>query len=201
MLAAGPIQSYDDFAAQPALPSALRPVEALAAFERIAAGLFKKYVVANLVLQLFLTDYRSAGPYVLLEAQLTYIWLYLDFSAYSDMAVGVGRLLGVATPENFNRPYLARNVIDFWERWHISLSRVYSPEHLLSGPGCAHAVDWRPVSALAGERGIQRIVPLMRALASDRPQVAWPGAPFTPLARSSATSIVLGCRSGLAARD
>ena len=57
------------------------------------------------------------------EAQLTLIWLYLDFSAYSDVAVGVGRLIGVATPENFNRPYLARNIIDFWERWHISLSQ------------------------------------------------------------------------------
>ncbi len=55
--------------------------------------------------------------------QLIYIWLYLDFSAYSDIAVGIGGLMGVATPENFNRPYLARNVIDFWERWHISLSQ------------------------------------------------------------------------------
>src|SRR5262249_48358829 len=44
------------------------------------------------------------------------------FSAYSDIAVGVGRMIGVATPENFNRPYLARNMVDYWERWHISLS-------------------------------------------------------------------------------
>jgi D-alanyl-lipoteichoic acid acyltransferase DltB (MBOAT superfamily) len=53
---------------------------------------------------------------------LNFLWLYLDFSAYSDVAVGLGRLMGSATPENFNRPYLARNVVDFWERWHISLS-------------------------------------------------------------------------------
>ena len=51
-----------------------------------------------------------------------FIWLYLDFSAYSDIAVGIGKLLGVQTPENFNRPYFARNIIVFWERWHISLS-------------------------------------------------------------------------------
>ncbi len=84
--------------------------------------MFKKYVLAQLIEKLFLTDYRSHGGYVFLEMQLSYIWLYLDFSAYSDVAVGIGRLIGVATPENFNRPYLARNIIDFWERWHISLS-------------------------------------------------------------------------------
>jgi D-alanyl-lipoteichoic acid acyltransferase DltB (MBOAT superfamily) len=55
--------------------------------------------------------------------QLNYLWLYLDFSAYSDIAVGIGRLIGVPAPENFNRPYLARNMIEFWERWHISLSQ------------------------------------------------------------------------------
>ncbi len=55
--------------------------------------------------------------------QLNYLWLYLDFSAYSDVAVGLGMLMGFATPENFNRPYLARNVIEYWERWHISLSQ------------------------------------------------------------------------------
>jgi D-alanyl-lipoteichoic acid acyltransferase DltB (MBOAT superfamily) len=54
--------------------------------------------------------------------QFNYLWIYLDFSGYSDVAVGLGGLMGVATPENFHRPYLARNVIDFWERWHISLS-------------------------------------------------------------------------------
>jgi D-alanyl-lipoteichoic acid acyltransferase DltB (MBOAT superfamily) len=123
MLAAGPIQAYDEFAAQPAVPPPLSPAESLGAFDRIASGLFKKFVLANLIQRLFLTDYRASGPYLLLESQLTFLWLYLDFSAYSDVAAGVGRLMGVATPENFDRPYLARNIIDFWERWHISLSR------------------------------------------------------------------------------
>ena len=54
---------------------------------------------------------------------MNFIWLFLDFSAYSDVAVGLGTLMGIATPENFRQPYLARNVIEFWERWHISLSR------------------------------------------------------------------------------
>ena len=122
MLAAGPIQAYDEFVAQPAVPDALGPGAVLEALERIAAGLFKKFILANMISKLFLTDFRAGGPYVLIEMQMNFLWLYLDFSAYSDVAVGVGRLMGVATPENFDRPYLARNVIEFWERWHISLS-------------------------------------------------------------------------------
>lgn len=48
--------------------------------------------------------------------------IYFDFSGYSDMAVGLGKMLGFHIPENFNYPYLARNVGEFWRRWHISLS-------------------------------------------------------------------------------
>jgi D-alanyl-lipoteichoic acid acyltransferase DltB (MBOAT superfamily) len=123
MLAAGPIQSYEEFAAQPAVPNPPTRLEATQGFERIAAGMFKKYVLAQGIQRLFLTGFHAQGPYQLLELQLNYLWLYLDFSAYSDIAVGIGRLIGVPAPENFNRPYLARNVIDFWERWHISLSQ------------------------------------------------------------------------------
>jgi membrane protein involved in D-alanine export len=68
------------------------------------------------------TAWQATGPYNILELHLHYLWFYLDFSAYSDIAVGVGTLIGVATPENFNRPYIARNITEFWERWHISLS-------------------------------------------------------------------------------
>ena len=91
--------------------------------ERITQGLFKKFVVAYVIRELFLSDFQSAGLLWFVEVQVFYLWLYLDFSAYSDIAVGVGRLIGVATPENFNRPYLARNLVDFWDRWHISLSQ------------------------------------------------------------------------------
>ena len=122
MLAAGPIQSYDEFvkhANDEFEPSA---ADVLVGFERIAKGLFKKFVLAHLLQTLFLTNLQSEGLYFFLEMQLTFIWLYLDFSAYSDIAAGIGILIGVATPENFNRPLLARNLIDFWERWHISLS-------------------------------------------------------------------------------
>ncbi|HEV3004513.1 MAG TPA: MBOAT family O-acyltransferase, partial [Pirellulales bacterium] len=123
MLAAGPIQSYAEFLVQPAVPPRLSASDALRATERIALGLFKKFVVANFLKRALLTDFSATFPYLALEAELFYLWLYLDFSAYSDITVGAGRLMGVATPENFNRPYIARNLVDFWDRWHISLSR------------------------------------------------------------------------------
>ena len=123
MLAAGPIQGYDEFANQPAVPAPLTLRDTLEATERIATGLFKKFVLAYMIQSMFLTDFEADGLYFFIEVQVFFFWLYLDFSAYSDMAVGIGRLLGIATPENFNRPYLARNAIDFWNRWHISLSQ------------------------------------------------------------------------------
>jgi D-alanyl-lipoteichoic acid acyltransferase DltB (MBOAT superfamily) len=123
MLSAGPIQSYDDFIAQPDSPPALGLAATLGNVERIATGMFKKFVLANALQAGFLTSFQAQGSYFFFEVQINYIWLYLDFSAYSDIAVGIGGLMGVATPENFKRPYLARNSIDYWERWHISLSQ------------------------------------------------------------------------------
>jgi D-alanyl-lipoteichoic acid acyltransferase DltB (MBOAT superfamily) len=122
MLAAGPIQAYDDFVRHENDNIDPTPQDVLIGFERIASGLFKKFVLAYLIQTLFLTDLKVSGAYFLFEMQVTLVWLFLDFSAYSDIAVGVGILIGVSTPENFNRPLLARNLIEFWERWHISLS-------------------------------------------------------------------------------
>ncbi len=124
MLAAGPVLSFSDFKRQRAPFAPLSPSEALEGFERIARGLFKKFVLADgLIGTVFLNDFQAGGAYFWLEVQMYYLYIYLDFSAYSDIAVGIGRLLGVATPENFNRPLTARNIVVFWERWHMSLSQ------------------------------------------------------------------------------
>lgn len=123
MLAAGPIQAYDDFARQPGVPQPLTTRGALDAAQRVAGGLFKKFVLAYALQKVFLTDLQAGGLWFVLEVQLLLVWLYLDFSAYSDIAVGLGHLMGVATPENFDRPWLSRNLIEFWDRWHISLSQ------------------------------------------------------------------------------
>ena len=168
MLAAGPIQSYDDFVAQPDVPVPLSATAALRSIERVAGGLFKKYVLAQGLERLFLTGFHASGAYGLWEMQLIYVWLYLDFSAYSDIAVGIGGLMGVATPENFNRPYLARNVIDFWERWHISLSRfirrnVFIPIQL----SLMRLTDGR-CAALDRQFRLHGLVPALRTLAQHR---------------------------------
>jgi D-alanyl-lipoteichoic acid acyltransferase DltB (MBOAT superfamily) len=123
MLLAGPIQSYDDYVSQPGVPPPITTAQALRATERIAGGVFKKFALAFVLRSLFLTGFRSHGWHFALEAQVFYIWLFLDFSGLSDIAIGIGGLLGIKTPENFDRPYLARNMINFWERWHISLSQ------------------------------------------------------------------------------
>lgn len=123
MMLAGPIQSYDDYVDQPSVPPPLTTGQALRALERIGWGAFKKFVLALILEKLFLTGYQSHGWHLALETQVFYIWLFLDFSGLSDIAVGIGGLLGLRTPENFDRPYLARNMINFWDRWHISLSQ------------------------------------------------------------------------------
>jgi D-alanyl-lipoteichoic acid acyltransferase DltB (MBOAT superfamily) len=122
MLAAGPIQAWDEFVAQPWVAEPLTFDQSLTMIERIVHGLFKKYILAFAVKSIFLTNGRAGGWYSLVEMNMMYLWLFLDFSAYSDIAVGIGGLMGVATPENFKKPYFARNITDFWERWHISLS-------------------------------------------------------------------------------
>lgn len=122
MLAAGPIQAYQDFVSQPAIAAPLDQRTVLAALDRIAQGVFKKLVLAFAIQKLFLADFQGGFGYSLLEAQMTLLWLYLDFSAYSDIAIGLGIAMGVATPENFDRPFRARNLMEFWDRWHISLS-------------------------------------------------------------------------------
>ncbi len=122
MLAAGPIQSYDDYRSRPDLPERPTAKRTLDGVDRIATGLVKKFVLAQLIASTLLTEFRAPFPYSILELQAYYVWVYLDFSAYSDIAVGVGTLLGLRTPENFQKPLLARNMIDFWDRWHITLS-------------------------------------------------------------------------------
>jgi D-alanyl-lipoteichoic acid acyltransferase DltB (MBOAT superfamily) len=122
MLAAGPIQSWNDFSSQPQAPPVLDRGRVLQGLHRLANGLFMKFVLADLLQHSFLTGFRSPFPYQFFEMQVFYLWLLLDFAGYSSLAVGAGILMGVATPENFNAPLLARNILEFWERWHLTLT-------------------------------------------------------------------------------
>ena len=128
-LVAGPIKRYQDFTAQ--LPLGLAGVgtaDVTAGALRVALGVLKKIVIAdNLTLMI---DFYQL-PHILPNLDLGQTWLLiagigarilLDFSGYSDMAIGFSRMMGVRLPENFNYPYLATSLQDFWQRWHISLT-------------------------------------------------------------------------------
>jgi len=105
----------------------LTPEQGGLALYRIAVGLVKKLVIAD-VLGSGLVDPVFADPAAYTSAEclvaaVAYTFeLYLDFSGYSDIAIGAAALFGFQFPENFNRPYLAKNLFEFWNRWHMSLS-------------------------------------------------------------------------------
>ena len=125
-LVAGPIVRYRDLAdqlrhRQPSVSMFARGVE------RFILGLAKKVIIANTVAigadNLFALPSEDLTVGLAWLAVVCYtLQIYFDFSGYSDMAIGLGLMLGFRIPENFNYPYVARTVQDFWRRWHISLS-------------------------------------------------------------------------------
>ncbi len=94
---------------------------------RLVMGLAKKFVIAD-TLAIFSINQTN----ILLVNSPTWLWIMLfafalmiffDFSGYTDIALGMSALLGISLPENFNRPYLAKNLTDFWNRWHMTLTQ------------------------------------------------------------------------------
>jgi alginate O-acetyltransferase complex protein AlgI len=119
-IVAGPIQRPDDFSAQHPRPGPVLP-----AFSRIAWGLAKKLIVAD--------HLAPAVAYAFSHTTIShaplwigfYLWplqLYADFSGLTDIAIGAGLLFGIRGPENFDRPFVASNIAEFWRRWHMSLT-------------------------------------------------------------------------------
>jgi D-alanyl-lipoteichoic acid acyltransferase DltB (MBOAT superfamily) len=91
-------------------------------------GLFKKivissYISANIVAPVFTAPAAHSAPEVLFAVWGYAIQIYADFSGYTDIAIGIALLLGIRFPVNFDAPYSARSLQDFWRRWHITLSR------------------------------------------------------------------------------
>ncbi len=123
---AGPIFRWKDLEAQLADRTHSWQL-AREGFERFALGLAKKVLVADSVG--VITDGIFALPHEQLSPGLAWlggiayaIQIYFDFSGYSDMAIGLGKLIGFRFKENFNRPYISSSITEFWTRWHISLS-------------------------------------------------------------------------------
>ncbi|PIE55878.1 MAG: hypothetical protein CSA34_06960 [Desulfobulbus propionicus] len=125
-LIAGPIVRYHDIVDQ--LRSRLHTSQRmLSGIWRFCLGLAKKVIVANTLGQV--ADQAFAFGHGLPEVGCAWLGLlcyslqiYYDFSGYSDMAIGLGKMMGFEFPENFNTPYIAHSFTEFWRRWHISLS-------------------------------------------------------------------------------
>jgi alginate O-acetyltransferase complex protein AlgI len=102
-------------------------VDFSAGYKRFILGLGKKVLVANQMAliadEIYALPVSDSGARLLWIASIAYTFqIYFDFSGYSDMAIGLGRMFGFRIPENFNYPYIATSITDFWLRWHMSLS-------------------------------------------------------------------------------
>ncbi|MCI8547096.1 MAG: MBOAT family protein [Clostridia bacterium] len=99
----------------------------LSGFKRFIVGLSKKIIIANnmglIADSIFVLNNSNIGTLIMWLGVLAYtLQIYFDFSGYSDMAIGLGKMFGFHFLENFNYPYIAKSITDFWRRWHISLS-------------------------------------------------------------------------------
>ncbi|MCB0793187.1 MAG: MBOAT family protein [Flavobacteriales bacterium] len=125
-LIAGPIVRYRDVAEQIGSRSLSPPLFA-SGIRRFVVGLAKKVLIADQVARIaepiFSLSSTELSPAVAWLGLVAYaVQIYFDFSGYSDMAIGLGRMFGFRFLENFNRPYIALSIREFWQRWHISLS-------------------------------------------------------------------------------
>ncbi|RYF07812.1 MAG: MBOAT family protein, partial [Deltaproteobacteria bacterium] len=157
-LIAGPIIRYHDIADQ--LRRRLTSLEDMAeGARRFTIGLGKKMLLANPAAlcadQIFGTPGLVGLPSTELRGQVAWLaaccyslQIYFDFSGYSDMAIGLGRMFGFTFPENFAAPYQSTSVTDFWRRWHISLSRWFR-DYLYIPLGGNRAAPWRVYANLA----------------------------------------------------
>jgi D-alanyl-lipoteichoic acid acyltransferase DltB (MBOAT superfamily) len=129
-LAAGPIVRAQEFVFQVEKPREFNGGDLQEGMTRFLFGFFKKAFVAD-ILAMNLVDPVFASPEkftasILWLAMVGYaVQIYADFSGYSSMAIGLGRMLGFIIPENFLFPYLATNFSDFWRRWHVTMSRFF----------------------------------------------------------------------------
>lgn len=180
-LVAGPIERPDNLL--PQLKETHEPdIENFSlGLQKMAVGFFKKIVVADLLAGYVNAVYNNVNEAtalsVVIATVLFAVQIYCDFSGYTDIAIGCARMMGIRLMQNFNRPYTARSIRDFWDRWHISLStwlrdylyiplggnRVSRPRYYFNlmvvflASGLWHGADWTFV-LWGAVHGIFRIV-------------------------------------------
>lgn len=142
---AGPIKRYQDFMAQLSVPAVLSSEKVCSGARLILQGLFKKVALADNLAILANAGFNHTASLGTADAWVAVaaftLQIYFDFSGYTDMGRGSALMLGYSLPDNFNLPYIAVSLTDFWKRWHISLSSwlrdyLYIP---LGGGRCSQA--------------------------------------------------------------
>jgi D-alanyl-lipoteichoic acid acyltransferase DltB (MBOAT superfamily) len=155
-LVAGPIVRAQDLLPQLQSPPPLETTAATHGLFRIAIGLFKKIALADTLANSIVDRIFEAPPLgaqnfssleVLVGVYAYALQIYLDFSAYSDIAIGSAQVLGYSLPENFRTPYRSGNLQEFWRRWHISLS-TWLRDYLYVTLGGNRGAPWRTYANL-----------------------------------------------------
>jgi len=126
-LSAGPIDRAERFTGDLKKDFILTQDETLLAGQRIVIGLFKKFVVADALALIALNDALAtqvhAAGWMWVHLYAYAFQIYFDFSGYTDIAIGIARLVGIKLPENFAAPYLKPNLTQFWNSWHMTLTQ------------------------------------------------------------------------------
>ena len=151
-LVAGPIERPQNLLAQFHTTHRFDLARCLDGLRLMATGLFKKIIIADRLAVFVDATYKNPGDHsgatLLLATYFFAIQIYCDFSGYSDIARGAARVMGYELMLNFNRPYFATSVGDFWRRWHISLSTWFRDYVYIPLGGSRHTVPRRCVNLL-----------------------------------------------------
>ena len=128
-LIAGPIVRYNEIADRIEDRRKFETIDnKLLGFFRFAIGLAKKVLIANVMGEeadkIFAMNADNLTTPIAWIGVIAYAFqIYFDFAGYSDMAIGIGKMIGFSFPENFNNPYISQSITEFWRRWHLTLSR------------------------------------------------------------------------------
>lgn len=165
-LVAGPIERPGNLLPQLREKNKLTSENARIGLQKMAVGFFKKIVVADILAEyvnaVFNNAANSTGLSVILGSMIFGIQIYCDFSGYTDIAIGCARIMGIRLMKNFDKPYTAKTIKEFWARWHISLStwfrdylyfplggsRCSKPRHMFNifvvflASGLWHGANW-----------------------------------------------------------
>ena len=147
-LVAGPIERATNLLPQFLKPRTFDYGKAVDGMQQILWGLFKKMVVADNCSRLadaIFNNYQHMGSWQLFLGAVFFTFqIYGDFSGYSDIAIGTARLFGINLMKNFNMPYIARDIAEFWRRWHISLTTWFR-DYLYIPLGGSREGRWKSI--------------------------------------------------------